>query len=378
MIAESSSVAGGGHILHVAQPTDAGVHRYVLAAATHQQEQGWGVSVACPEAGSLSGDVRRAGVAWHRWEASRDPGRSVPAEIRELADLVHRVKPDVVHLHSSKAGLVGRLALRGRVPTLFQPHGWSWLAASGGQARAARMWERRAARWADTIVCVGDGEAELGRRAGVRNLVVVRSGVDLTWFKPATTAEASAAAASLNLNREDPVVLCPGRITRQKGQDVLLQAWEGVRRTCPTAQLVLLGDGDLPVQGLPDRVRRDQAVADVRLHYAAADVVVLPSRWEGLALTAIEALASGCSLVGTDVPGLSELVRTGHGQVVPSDDPTALAAALSRRVLDLSSTRMEGERAAVVAQGFDVRRTHAALLDLTVGVMRSHRRPVAI
>ena len=76
-------------------------------------------------------------------------------ETQRLRRLISQVDPDVVHLHSAKAGLAGRLAVRGTRPTLFQPHGWSWLAARGATARGALAWERLAARWTD-VSCASE------------------------------------------------------------------------------------------------------------------------------------------------------------------------------------------------------------------------------
>ena len=71
------------------------------------------------------------------WEAVQAPGVRVPGETRRLARIVDEVDPNIVHLHSSKAGLAGRLAVRGRRPTVFQPNGWSFEATDGLERRGA-------------------------------------------------------------------------------------------------------------------------------------------------------------------------------------------------------------------------------------------------
>nr|BFE86789.1 hypothetical protein GCM10020093_093900 [Planobispora longispora] len=118
-------------VLHLAQPVEGGVAVYVAAVAADQTRRGWDVAVACPGRGRLPAELAALGVRWLEWEAERSPGRGLPDEARRLRRLVGRFRPDAVHLHSSKAGLVGRAVIRGAVPTLFQPHGWSWLAARG-------------------------------------------------------------------------------------------------------------------------------------------------------------------------------------------------------------------------------------------------------
>ncbi|MGH3814171.1 MAG: glycosyltransferase, partial [Pseudonocardiaceae bacterium] len=118
-------------VLHTVQPTDAGVAGYVAAVATDQLARGWRVMVACPCGGHLAADLATRGIPRLRWPATRSPGADTVPETQRLRRLIRAVRPDVVHLHSAKAGLAGRLALRGRRPTLFQPHGWSWLAVRG-------------------------------------------------------------------------------------------------------------------------------------------------------------------------------------------------------------------------------------------------------
>jgi glycosyltransferase involved in cell wall biosynthesis len=305
------------------------------------------------------------------------------AEALRLRALVERVMPDVVHLHASKAGLAGRLGLHRRTPVVFQPHGWSWLAAGGALRAASLAWERAAAGRADVLLCVGDAEAEQGRAHGVRGrYAVVRNGVDLETFRPAGDGARAQARARLRLPATAPLAVCVGRVTRQKGQDVLLAAWPAVRRQCPSAHLVLVGDGDL-LPGLrataPPGVTFAGAVGDVRPWLAAADVVVLPSRWEGLSLTVLEAFAVGRGVVVSDVAGLAEVVTPDVGARVPSGDPAALAAAVARRLLSWQTVRDEGAAAARHAARFDVRLTFERLAAETAGVVENrHRRLTAV
>lgn len=353
-------------VLHAAQPTDAGVASYVAAVATDQLTRGWRVTVACPGGGHLAASLAAYGVPRLHWPATRSPGTATVSETRRLRQLIGTVAPDVVHLHSAKAGLAGRLALRGGLPTLFQPHGWSWLAARGGTARAALAWERLAARWTDLLVCVGEGEAAHARhqRVGPRE-VVIRNGVDLSRFAPVDERARLAARDRLGVDQDVPLAVCLGRVTRQKGQDVLLAAWPLVR--C-AAQLCVVGDGDL-LPGLrgcaPPGVRLVPPVTDPRPWYAAADVVVLPSRWEGLSLTLLEALASGCSVVVSDIPGLAEAVTNGAGARVSVGDAGALAEALTQRLTQSDLRTAEGRNAALAAREFDIRRTHDQLAAAT-------------
>jgi glycosyltransferase involved in cell wall biosynthesis len=365
-------------VLHVVQPTEAGVAAYVTALCGDQVARGWNVTAACPDGGRLATELTRAGVHRVAWQARRAPGATVAREVLQLRRLLDRVRPDIVHLHSSKAGLAGRLAVRGRLPTLFQPHGWSWLAAPRGAIRATLAWERAAARWTTLFVCVGSGEAEQGHAYGLRGrYTVVRSGVDLRRFRPADEADRHAARVDLSIPPDAPVAACIGRVTPQKGQDVLLTAWPAVLGRCPDARLVILGGGEsrrsLAAQAPPSTLFHDP-VRDVRPWYAAADVVVLPSRWEGLSLTLLEALASGRPVVASDIPGLAEAIPRGAGALVPPDDPAALARAVAHRLTHPTQARAEGLVAArYTAVEADVRRAHERLAAITARMVTAGR-----
>ncbi|MET7360444.1 glycosyltransferase [Streptomyces sp. NPDC005562] len=348
-------------ILHVSQPVDGGVARVVVDLAAAQAAAGTEVHVACPREGFLPRALAGlgAGVRVHPWTASRSPGPGLRAETRELRRVVDAVGPSLVHAHSAKAGLAARLALRGSVPTVFQPHAWSFEAVGGLTAHLARLWERLAARWTTRIVCVSEAEWVTGRRAGVDGAyTVIPNGVDTDRFAPAGPGETSGARV--------PLVVCVGRLCRQKGQDVLLHAWPTVAAQVPEARLVLVGDG-------PDAERlRERAgprvafageAADAAPWYRAADVVVLPSRWEGMALAPLEAMACARPVVITDVDGARESLPAAHRPhaLVPPEDPAALSRALIALLRDENLRDSLGQRGRQhVLDHHDARRTAAA------------------
>jgi glycosyltransferase involved in cell wall biosynthesis len=333
-----------------------------------QVARGFTVAVACPPQSATVEGIVEAGATLLPWDARRAPGVSVVGETRRLGRIVAAFEPDVVHLHSSKAGLAGRLALRGRRPTVFQPNGWSFDAVEGLVRRGSAAWERVGARWASAIVCVSEGERARGEQVGIRaRWRVVVNGVDLERFSLATDADRTAAREQLGLGPE-PLAACIGRLSTQKGQDVLLDAWPSVRERVPEAVVALVGEGparaELERRSVPGvlfpGLRKD--VAD---WLAAADIVVLPSRWEGMAFTMLEAMARGRSVVTTAVAGAREAVEGGAGAVVPIEDPRALADVIAVRLSDARLAAAEGTMARRRAEErYDLRRATGALADL--------------
>ncbi|MFF3020299.1 glycosyltransferase [Streptomyces sp. NPDC057939] len=360
------------------QPVDGGVARVVTDLVRAQTADGLRVVVGCPRGGRLADDARDAGAEVLTWRAGRAPGPGLPAEVLGAARLVRRVRPDLLHAHSAKAGLAGRLAVRGSLPTVFQPHAWSFDAVGGATAALALRWERFGARWADRVLCVSESERRAGESEGITGRwSVIRNGVDLDHFRPGRPdpeQDRSEARAGLplpeGLRAGGPLAVCVGRLCPQKGQDILLRAWPELLGTVPGARLALVGDG-------PDgeRLRRTAppgvffagAAADIRPWLRAADLVVLPSRWEGMALAPLEAMACGRPVLVSDVSGARESLPSGQGRLclVPPEDPTALAKALGRLLTEPRLLAELGEQARQHARtDFDVRRTADAVTGL--------------
>ncbi|MEV8097402.1 glycosyltransferase [Kitasatospora sp. NPDC085879] len=361
-------------ILHAAQPVDGGVARVVVDLVRGQRAAGHRVLLACPPGGRLGAEAAAAGAELLDWPAGRAPGPATAGEVRRLRRIVRSAEPDVLHLHSAKAGLAGRLAVRGAVPTVFQPHAWSFAAVDGAMARATRRWERHAARWADALLCVSEQERADGAAAGIAAAwQVVPNGVDVEHHAAADAAARRAARAALGLaaaglDPDAPLAVCLGRLCRQKGQDVLLDAWPRVADAVPGAGLALVGGGPDEavlaerVRALPGpcRVLLAGGVSDPRPWLAAADVVVLPSRWEGMALAPLEAMAAARPVLLTDVPGARESLppEDAAASPVPPEDAVALAERLAGQLADPDLCAYRGALArAHVVRRHDVRRT---------------------
>lgn len=333
-------------VLHVAQPTVDGVARVVTSLVEEQVARGWRVVLACPSAEWLASDAVKRGAHHVEWRAQRNPSLSIVREAVAFGQILRQVKPDLVHLHSSKAGLVGRLVLRGRSTTVFQPHGWSFWAVSGLMRRLTVRWEVFGTRWTHILICESEAEKEEGARAGLRaNWSIAPNSVDTAKFAPPSHDQRLEARSRVGATGS--TVLCVGRICRQKGQDVLLAAWESVLEIVPDAELILVGGtaspSILPTR-LPARVRLVGQQDDVATWLRAADVVAAPSRWDTHSIAILEALACGKSVVATDVAGARESLG-GTGAVVPVGDSKRLAEAIVARLRDRALREREGKAA---------------------------------
>ncbi|WP_411106280.1 glycosyltransferase family 4 protein [Streptomyces sp. cmx-4-9] len=253
---------------------------------------------------------------------------------------------DVVHAHGVRAGMRAALALRGhRTPLVVSWHG-DGPAARGALGRLAGLLERRVAKAAAVVLGASSDQVDQARLRGARDARLAPVAVPAA---PAAPDEAAKARAELGAV-ERPLLVAVGSLVPHRGYSVLLDAAREWRDLDPSPLLVIAGEGPLraglsrriEAEALPVRLlgrRRDAA----RL-LAAADVAVLPSRWEPRALLAQEALRAGVALVATEVGGVPELVGDA-AVLVPYGDPGALARAVSALLAD------PGRRADLAAAG---------------------------
>ncbi|WRL64367.1 glycosyltransferase [Blastococcus brunescens] len=229
-------------ILHVSEAYGGGVETLVRQFTSQQAARGHAVHLLAPP-----GMADVPGVARSTWTPRRSRPTSVGPALVALGRAVREHRPDVVHLHSFVAGFLGRLPGRALVsmdvPLLYQPHAWSFeVFGRRSAAVALRTWERWAARRTDLLLTNCSDEVQEGRRAGVDTSArVLGVGVDLAAFTPVPESHRVRARHDLGLSSPH-VVLCMGRLAHQKGQDLLVTAWE--RQRPPDTVLVLLGPGD--------------------------------------------------------------------------------------------------------------------------------------
>jgi glycosyltransferase involved in cell wall biosynthesis len=236
---------------------------------------------------------------------------------------------DVVHAHGLRAGALATVALAGRrTPLIVTRQGM--VLAEGAGAGFRRLLERRVARAASVVLGVSSDLVERARELGARDArlspVGVPAGSAVARLPEKTRAELGAVPG--------PLLLAAGRLEPHKGYGTLLDAARSWLTLTPRPVVAIVGEGSqraalqrrIDAEHLP--VRLLGAREDLHELLAAADLVVLPSRWEARAQIAQQALAAGVPLVATSVGGIPELVGEA-AELVPYGDPQALAAAVA-------------------------------------------------
>jgi glycosyltransferase involved in cell wall biosynthesis len=266
--------------------------------------------------------------------------------IFELRGVLKRLKPDLIHLHSSKAGIIGRISAIGlTAPCIFTAHGWAFTEGVSPRRRFLyRFIERLIAPLAKRIITVSDYDRSLAlaeRVAPPGQLAVVHNGM------PDIPAKMRAQRAAVG----DIVrFVMVARFEAPKNQLSLLRAFAALpsERWC----LELIGDGpqmqaaiDLATSlGLADNVIFSGACIDVSSRLAASDVFILISRWEGLPLTILEAMRAGLPVIASDVGGVAEAVQDGEtGYLIKRDATGLLVERLGLLLADAEMRRRMGE-----------------------------------
>jgi glycosyltransferase involved in cell wall biosynthesis len=308
----------------------------------------------------------------------RRPGRAIGLAFLTVKLLltIRKFRPDVIHAHSTFAGAISRVLsiFVPRIPPIiYCAHGWVFDTA---QNPRIRHWmetvERSLSRRCAAIVCISNSEKARAEAAGIRPemLIVAPNGIRVS-LPDQTIAD---------WEDDRLKVLFVGRLDKQKGVDVLLEA---VQPLADSVTVRIIGEAVLSIQTKPTSSGaveflgwrdRDSIASQMR----ACDVVVMPSRWEGFGLVAIEAMRAGKPVVASAVGGLVEIIVDGvTGHLIPVDQPQFLRELL----VSLTSAQLAPMGAAGQRRFLDlysIERTHALIKSLYDTIVTAVRRGISL
>ncbi len=292
-----------------------------------------------------------------------------------LASLLREQRFDVLHLHTTKPGLIGRMVAPKVSPStrvVYTPHGFYFQYAPSPAKRAFYLEMERAMGGAtDLLVACSDVEGELAVGEGVvprERLLVVPNGVDLEACR--STEDVAETRRRFGFAEDDVVVSMAARMAPPKDPSCVVRAAARLAERHPRLRVLLVGDGPLRAAaeaeaarlGANGVVRFHGAVRPLAPVFAMSAATVLSTSSEGLPMVVLESLACGVPVVASDIPGCREVVEDGvTGFVFPSGSDEGLAAALDRLLSD------EGLRARVGEAG---RRRVEERHDARVGARR--------
>jgi glycosyltransferase involved in cell wall biosynthesis len=303
------------------------VHLLDLLQGLHGRVQ---ATVAVGEEGFLTDAVRNLGVTCHVVPHLVQPMSPVEdlRALPELVALIRVVRPDLVHSHTSKAGVLGRFAAKiAGVPSVYTAHTWCFAEQTSWKWKVAGIpAERLAARCSSTIINVSEANRTLALRyriASESQLCTIHNGI----IDTSQRAEPG--------RRGVPTIAVVARFSPQKDQALFIRALSEID---PPARAVFVGDGptraSLEAEAcrlkVRDRVQFLGERRDVAAILASAHVFALPTKWEGFPLSVLEAMRAGLPVVASNVGGVSEALANGvTGFLVPCGNSAAFRSGLS-------------------------------------------------
>lgn len=288
----------------------------------------------------LVAEASKAGIRLHQIRAlvqPISPALDVGAAFH-LFRLYRQLRPDIVHTHQSKAGVLGRFAagVAGVPAVIHGVHIAPFLNAGRFRSGIYEFAERKAARCTDGFISVSTAMRRAYAERGIGRSdqhVVIRSGMDIARFRK-VVSEVGDHRNMLDV----PRIAMVSAFEPRKKQIDLVQGFRAFRNTCPDARLILAGDGSQ--RGAVERVIEELGLAhcvtltgyrsDPERVIAEADVCVLLSEREGLPRVVVQYLAAGKPVIVSDLPGIGELVHQDeNGVIVRSHNPETLAQAMA-------------------------------------------------
>jgi len=317
----------------------AGAERCVYELARRLDRDRFDVQVAALRGGEVANWLADAGVRVTvlgmrgKWDLSRLAG---------LGELLRRERIQILHTHLFHADLAGRaFAHAAAVPHVVHTVHVAEARFRPWQFAFARLTADRCDRIVAVSKAVRDHHARLAGLPHWRYQVIL-NGIDIAAYQ-ADPPAGSELRRRLGIGENEIVLAFVGRLDRQKGIDVLLSAMSHLGARGKPIRLIIAGDGPRRFQ-VESFMRHGEGgrhthwlgrVQDVRGVLSAADIFVMPSRWEGLPLAAVEAMAAGRPVIGTRVSGLTEVLDGGRaGMLIESEDVVALAEAVEHLASD--------------------------------------------
>lgn len=252
---------------------------------------------------------------------------------------VRNFKPDLVSCHSSKAGFLGRLAVRNKVPTLFTAHGWGFAKGSSDWRKILIPLEKLSARFCRKIICVSESDRKLALRYGIapeKKFLVIHNGTEIDY--------------DFNISYEKYgenifKIVFVGRLAVPKDQILLLKAFLSLDKELrEMSRIILIGDG--PNRGMLEKFVNDNNLSEYVEFKGSlpreeifeilknCHIFALISNWEGFPRTIVEAMSYGLPVIASDVGGAREAVDKNTGFMVQRGDRMAIRDVLKKLIKD--------------------------------------------
>lgn len=307
-------------VLHITQAVIGGTLEYIKLFFTNIDKEKFDVELACPSYGPMKDEIEALGFKVYVINMQREINLiSDFKAYKELKALIKQVKPDIVHLHSSKAGVIGRFAAyKNKIPNIYNPHGWSFaMDVSNKKKMAYSLIERICSKYCNYIINISDDEQKLAIKYKISSeekMKVIYNGIDVNKYK--VVYDRKKVLNELNIPEDSFVIGMVGRITRQKSPETFVNIAYKLKDKIKNSYFILVGDGELRSEidelvnklNISNRVRITGWTNSVNKYISVFNIGMLTSKWEGFGLALTEYMAAQKPVVASDVGGIKNVV----------------------------------------------------------------------
>ncbi len=289
--------------------------------------------------------------------------------ILKVRKILKQIKPDIVYLHSSKAGAIGRIALAFNFKTkiLYNAHGWYFNAQISDKKRKIfALIEKILAIKTDKIINISKSEYESALKykiAPKKKMCIIENGIDFTKFEN-NDKYREETRKKYHIENNEIVIGVVGRLTEQKDPMTMIKAFELVYKENKNTRLMYVGSGELEKnvkqyakeKNILDKIIITGWVNNVEQYIPAFDIAVLPSKWEGFGLVLIEYMACDKPIIATNVGGIKDIIENEvNGILIPKESPEKLKYAIEKILKRETKYSIIGERYKLIMKKYDIR-----------------------
>lgn len=309
-------------------------------------------------------------------------GKFDPTTLTSLLKLIVQHRPHILHLHGYGASNFGRLAsLMTSIPNIVHEH-----AVLPHQPYYQTVADKLLASATTRAIAVSEGVQDFlihKRSIAPHKLETLIIGLPLTSIDEYDLPAVREKRQQLGIADDEKIVCTVGRLDTQKGQVYLLEAAPTVLKAFPKTRFLIVGDG--PDQEMLASVAKQSGIDsqvtftgfrnDVPALLAMSDMVAMPSLWEGLPLALLEAMNLGKAVVGTNAPGIVEVIKDGEtGFIIPTEDATELANKLILLLQDAELTKRMGEQGNQACKQYDIYHSVERLSEIYTDLVNNYQR----
>lgn len=328
-------------VLHVTQASIGGTAEYIKLFFKNIDREKFELILVCPSYGSLKEDIENMGFKVHVIEMQRNINIFQDYKCYlKLKLLMKNLNVNIVHCHSSKGGVLGRIAARSNnIPSIYNPHGWSFSMNVGEKKKMAyALIEKMCSKYTTKIINISDYEQSLALEYNIAprdKMVTIYNGIDVQAYSE--NVDRNKMLKKLSIPKDAYIIGMVARLTDSKSPETFLEVAEVLSKKIGNSYFLLVGDGELrdkienliSSKKLNDRIKITGWVSDVNKYISIFDVGILTSKWEGFGLVLAEYMAAGKPVVASWVGGIPNVIKDNYnGKLIKSLQPSEFVDAI--------------------------------------------------